>query len=405
MVNSSGGDEDRDARKKRDNAKVNPDGKDNAIEAKHQKNDDVVTENDKNDIKNEGTTHTTRRNEINLRGDSCVWDLESALLYLVQIGGHNRRNIPVESNTTHKNSTTNDGCDNVRREFLTTDEDASFITFRIAHAGDAASIASLYRKQKSADCLLDHRYYRQVTPPTHKDEEEKEDTAIVDHEEDPEIDKCEQSNRNNNVGVDEEAYSTNDQQHNSNNNKNDSNSIDINDSSSNTLDDEDESLQLEHWLSEGLGDEITCPSVYGLLAYVHRSSSSSFRDTNNDATTENNVHEEEEDSREKHRSNEMNNDKERSLNNSSGTLNAVVLMSLAWSSGQRNLRIEWMLFDSEFQSTSSIHPDEASVVKQKVWLRINTLSVMTGCQAISIDDNNFVVTTSSTNNRILPSAE
>jgi len=152
-------------------------------------------------------------------------------------------------------------------------------------------------------------------------------------------------------------------------------------------------LQLEHWLAEGLGDENTCPSVYGLLAYVHYripneviGKHSSYNVANADADGRGDSSAVPNlrppgSSKSPHPPTTTDDD---DLNQfCSNNLAAVVLLSLSWTSGKRNLRIEWMSVDANQLQTE----DEVLAVQQKLWLRIHTLSVMTACQAIAVDEN------------------
>lgn len=350
-------------------------------------------------------------NKNKRRQPDDVWDLESALLYLStrNITSNNSKEGPFE-NDKEKN-TDNDKAKSKRdnkydddydqREYLTKDKE-SWITFRVAHAGDAAPIAHWYRRQRLEERRRCRRYYlsegrrqRQLISSTNNNEEEENDAA-VDDEEEPEIDKHQQDHINHAI-IDEEKYLTDNQHPREISNDNNS-------SSSNLEDEETSSLKLEHWLAEGLGDENKCPSVYGLLAYVHRSPLSSSLGLNTIDTKKNKDEKDEENSK-----NIKKNTKKKSLpENLSGSLAAVVLLSLAWmDSGKRNLRIEWMVVDSQLSPSPSVDVDddnennsktrlEASSVEQKVWLRINTLSIMTACQEISVDEDVLMMTSLST---------
>ena len=71
-----------------------------------------------------------------------------------------------------------------------------------------------------------------------------------------------------------------------------------------------------------------------------------------------------------------------SSSSNSNHLFACVLLALSWTAGQRNLRIEWMSFDTSLSQSE----DEGASMRQKVWLRIHLLSSMTACKGISIDE-------------------
>jgi len=330
----------------------------------------VVASNNGGDNKHSTTTkisYSGNKSKRIQRDD--VWDLESALLYLVtrNITNNNSKEGPFENdkekNTDNdkvdakgklNNKNDDDDDDYDPREYLTKEKE-SWITFRVAHAGDAAPIAHWYRRQRLEErrsrrryCLSEGRRHQQLTSLTNTNEEEEND-ATVDDEEEPEINKHQQDHVNNAI-IDEENYLTDDQHcHESSNDNN---------SSSSNLEDEDEetsSLQLEHWLAEGLGDENTCPSVYGLLAYVHRSPlSSSF--VLNSVNTKRNDDEKDEDN---NKNEKINTKKKNIQENLSGSLAAVVLLSLAWmDSGKRNLRIEWMVVDSQLSPSPVLSVDD-----------------------------------------------
>ena len=190
-----------------------------------------------------------RPSSLVTKNDNQVWDLESALLFLVQ--------------TRCKEN-----------EYLDK-ENSSWVSFRVAHAGDASTIANLYRQSP---------------------ELETQSTDVQNEEED---------------------------------------------SSSSSM--------LELWLAEGLGDEGSPPSVYGLLAHVHTSKKSPTPS-------------------------------ESSSTASTNSLGAVSLLTLAWADGERILRVEWMHIDP------SLAAEVASTLEQRLWLRLSTLSLMTACQLLAVDE-------------------
>jgi hypothetical protein len=193
-----------------------------------------------------------------------VWDLESALLYLVRVEG--------------------------AKEYITNDK-STWVTFRAGHAGDASTIASLYRQSK-------RRNMQENSPEL--------ETAQID------------------------------------NNSEEESSV---------------SSMLEVWLADGMGDEDTPPSVYSLLAHVHTgttiqdpspaASESSTTPTTTATTT---------------------------------TLGAVSLLTLAWTDGERILRVEWMHVDP------SLSPEVTSTLEKRLWLRMSSLSWMTACQLLTVDE-------------------
>ena len=278
-----------------------------------------------------------------------VWDLESAILYLVQIGnagGKKGKKILRDLDTSigeainHNDSKTEEisihNGDNTPnkettpketpREYLTKEE-TSWITFRAAHAGDASAIAQWYRKQQS-----EHKRRKRKPKP-----------------EEPEIEKQPPNEEETN------------------------NSTDSNDAPA-EVEDASSSLQLEHWLAEGLGDENNCPFVHGLLAYVSDQQTESKDDTD---TTEDKAHTKSDSTVITPAKVADGGDNFSGGNTSQHNkrLAAVVLMSLSWAFGRRTLKIEWMSIDSDFQNA-----------RQKVWLRIHMLSSMTACKAISVNE-------------------
>ncbi|OEU09273.1 hypothetical protein FRACYDRAFT_248609 [Fragilariopsis cylindrus CCMP1102] len=363
-------------------------------------------------VTGESTTSIDNRTRNNGRGKAKVFDAREK---------HENENIYDNrgDNDNHEDENENDS-----REYLTK-EKCSWITFRTAHAGDAAPIAHWYRRQRSEERCRHRRQHHQRMPPItnieHDDDEEDEEDhddedAVVDDDEEPEIDKHQQ-NQSSNATLDGEVFNIRNNHRRDSDSSNTNSNIDSNNNSNleegekeNNNDDEEEtsSLQLEHWLAEGLGDENSCPSVYGMLAYVHCSSSSlPVLDSN----TKKNSDQEDKDSNSSNNNNNNNNNNQtistekndRPSDNSAGSLAAVVLLSLAWTSGKRNLRIEWMAVDPQLpfhhhqqQEQEQQRSEEVLAIEQKVWLRINTLSIMTACQAISIDEDVLLMTSSST---------
>lgn len=247
---------------------------------------------------------------LNKKPKRKIWDMESALLNVVQASGV------------------------AEKEYLTSNKDC-WITFRMAHAGDAAPIANWYRQQQDRMAL------------DKAAEEEDDKPEIVVRPSSPPAAAATEAN------VEEEQTPA--------------------------------SSLLEHWLSEGLGDEDTCPSVYGLMAYVH-STESTTGISNDDrmAKVEEAKHSDLNDTPDK--GNDANSKTTTTQPTSPvsrhSKLAAVVLLTIAWSSGERNLRIEWMSIDHPKGMPSK----ESVAVQQKVWLRLASLSVMTACQLMAIDN-------------------
>ncbi len=305
-----------------------------------------------------------------------VWDLESAILYLVQIGnaGYKKDKDIIHKNqdgfsgkeiarddrkiegemvckdastltsTTEQKQTKREETSLVGYEYLT-EEETSWITFRAAHAGDASAIAQWYRKQR-CESRRRRRRSKQSKP----------------EEEEPEIEKHPLR-----------ATSSNEEDSSPRRRQNSTSSNDNTEVETNSGEDVSSSLQLEHWLAEGLGDENNCPFFHGLLAYVHRSA-----ETITDDKDKTNGKDTKTDSMSVTSTFTAKEEEEKTISGGSHChLAAVVLMSLSWAFGNRTLKIEWMSIDSSFHEP---------VLRQKVWLRIHTLSSMTACKAISVDE-------------------
>ncbi|VEU33321.1 unnamed protein product [Pseudo-nitzschia multistriata] len=401
----------------------------------------IATTSSRTDDRSHGSNHSYRTFTTNEQQEKQrhqwgeIWDLESALLYLVQLGTGSRSNgynncetkwvVHNEKDRSNTNKSfskkvevqISDGDANrdkdqdqsihrdddsksdetaVVREYLTPEKN-SWIRFRAAHAGDASSIAQWYRRKRSEDgnhdlCPSNSSTMESTTnyETTHDRSDSnvvKEEEVVSDQHEDPEIDK--HAILRNASTSDDESSSDRQRQGSTRNEEEQERHIPHGGGEEKEGEAHSSSLQLEHWLAEGLGDENTCPCVYGLLAYVHRlpnettGKDSSLQDT----AIDNGLN-----------SSEAVNLLPLEYSNGSTPchddqiqcLAAVVLLSLSWTSGKRNLRIEWMSIDANQLQTG----DEALAVQQKIWLRIHTLSVMTACEAIDVDE--FVLCTATT---------
>jgi hypothetical protein len=213
------------------------------------------------------TTTTTTATSLMMEGKNHyqVWDLESALLYLVRVEG--------------------------AREYITNDK-STWVTFRAGHAGDASTIASLYRQSK-------RRNMQENSP-------ELETAQIID---------------NNSAAEEESSVSS----------------------------------MLEVWLADGMGDEDTPPSVYSLLAHVH--TGTTIQDPSPAAS-----------------------ESSTPPPTITPTLGAVSLLTLAWADGERILRVEWMHVDP------SLPPEVSLTLEKRLWLRLSSLSLMTACQLLTVDE-------------------
>jgi hypothetical protein len=100
---------------------------------------------------------------------------------------------------------------------------------------------------------------------------------------------------------------------------------------------------LELWLTDGLGDEDTPPSVHSLLAYVSSSSSSADEETAA----------------------------------SSPTLGAIALLTMAWDDNEGVLRVEWLHVDPT--------APHAKALERKLWFRLSCIALITSCQKLVVD--------------------
>jgi hypothetical protein len=284
-----------------------------------------------------------------------IWDLESAMLYLVRlnkmseaIGGESKDDdeADVAAAVSHKvtasssASTLEESLIPKNQEFLTPEKDA-WTTFGMAHSGDATTIANWYRK-------LQQEKEEEAAKRQQDEEEEKPEIEIkqavpeaADQEEKDEIHPGEPFTH--------------------------------------------QLPMLEHWLAEGLGDEVTCPSVYGLLAYVQTSNDNmgTARDDEKPRVGDKNGATKHGHDDQKPKATNSNNENNCTTSGSplQSRMAAVVLLTLAWTSNERHLRVEWMAIDSKHLSASI-----AQTVQQKLWMRISALSVMTACPVIAVDE-------------------
>ncbi|KAL3924869.1 MAG: hypothetical protein SGILL_000778 [Bacillariaceae sp.] len=311
---------------------------------------------------------TKRESNANCAPKREVWDLESAMLYLVRLNklpDANNHEDSLESamkkaalsspssTTQTKPSATSPHPRPQDREYLTAARD-SWITFVMAHCGDAATIANWY-----------HTLQQEEASKQQQDEEEKPEIAVHRTDQDSSNDTTTPEN------VDQETRAT---------------TSPLPEAAAQQL------PMLEHWLAEGLGDEVTCPSVYGLLAYVHTDNggASGKEKTDERDNGDKKAHKKEEqdggDEEPKGANAEVIDNEKVSKETSPTSLQqpcmaAVVLLTLAWTSNERHLRVEWMAIDIKNLATPI-----AQAVQQKVWLRISALSVMTACPVIAVDE-------------------
>lgn len=97
--------------------------------------------------------------------------------------------------------------------------------------------------------------------------------------------------------------------------------------------------QISLWLSDGLGDENTPPSVFGLLAEVHQEEDEQQED-------------------------DQGSKKEKV--SSTCELGAALLLTAAWQNNQRVIRVEWYTIEPEYPNLAG-----------HVWLRLASLALWT----------------------------
>ena len=303
--------------------------------------------------KRQAASASTNESDTNHTPKREIWDLESAMLYLVRL---NKMPDACNEDTTLETAMKKAALSSTQakppppaspqprpehREYLTPTKD-SWITFGMAHSGDAATIANWYQATQQEEASKHQN-----------EEEEKPEIATTAND------------------VDQETDTT----------------------TSSPAIAQQQLPMLEHWLAEGLGDEVTCPSVYGLLAYVHH-----HTDSGGTGGKEKKVGTEDGDN-EANKTEEKGGDKKPKAANAAGKednkvtsnevtasvqqprMAAVVLLTLAWTSNERHLRVEWMAIDTKHLATPI-----AQAVQQKLWLRISSLSVMTACPVIAVDE-------------------
>ena len=436
---------------------------------------------------------TRRTNGPGLPSNRKVWDIESALMYLVsppqpQAGFTSMSDQQKENGDKDDDDFDLEGdreylikspvgvvdtnLEKDGREGTTTQaEQSPWITFRVAHAGDASTLASWYKRQKKQRLRTQNKNsfeeslqgqihgketYNKVNCKSPAVEEGLEDPDDTTHEPHPTFDR-----RGSNGTNDDDSENRNGGVHHSSSDfelkehmnesvrrrssstvssagdgsqQSPSNSANINVSSNiniNNASSDSSSSMLEHWIAEGLGDEDSCPSLYGLLAYVHRQQFSSsgkkpfeYDDLSSSAEASRHV---------SHCTNDDNGDCnggdiQRPIEGNEKdedpkfdiappsvfihrALSAAVLFTVIWQDGQRCMKIEWLAIgdnndvgcnaeddddddDDEVNDPSTgegdrpepLQPLLALIVQQKIWLRLTALSLMIECPLISIDE-------------------
>jgi hypothetical protein len=263
-------------------------------------------------------------------------------------------------------------------EYLTSDKD-TWISFRMAHSGDAATIANWYHESE----LLKSAVAAEISSKQNKQVDSDIDAEDGDDDDDddrPEIDtKPSPTATNFFVGCRNNIQVNHDDEDSTNND------------ASGTIASNSSLLELEHWLAEGLGDEVTCPSVFGLLCFAHSKDNNNKLEVYIDGNNNNN-------------NSYTNNSGQRctgkSLSNEENKCHhpmmmmAVVLLTVAWTSNERHLRVEWIGLHPSLGSDDVVR----TTVQQRLWLRITALSVMTACPVIAVDKQFVVLTDDNINN-------
>ena len=177
------------------------------------------------------TEHTPEETE-----EMVVWDLESALNYLVT---------------------------NEQNEVERLSQDYT-VSFRVGHAGDASTLAHWYRqRQKNNTCSSAHNQ---------KDDQEKVEGNERDSETPGNKARVGEKNKNKNVEKNSNGANDKEQNHTKENKKHSPAPAPA--VATMPLAENESASPLELWLANGLGDEQMPPSVYALLSYVKKSDDS-----------------------------------------------------------------------------------------------------------------------------------
>ncbi|KAL3931998.1 MAG: hypothetical protein SGBAC_011057 [Bacillariaceae sp.] len=257
-----------------------------------------------------------------------VWDLEGALHYLVQ--------------------------ELDEKEFLTHDE-TTWITFRVGHAGDASTIASWYRLAKQ-QLLLEEEEAKETEAANENIDDDLE-------EEDPEI---EVGSMQPPQHIPPEPAPTEDRV--------EEGGGDVNASPSTSM--------LEVWLADGFGDDRRLPYVYSLVVDAHtipRAVSSSNNGANNSAESSSSPSDPQVGADKKKGAKVVEiidsppGDLKKSAVNKE--LGAVALLTMGFDEGLKKiLKIEWLGLNPDLST------EVLTMLRQRFWLRLSTLAVMTACQ-------------------------
>ena len=136
-----------DARKKRDSdlgkdeAVLPPDGKKQRSVRESQPADDTTKE--PNETTPEGKILNDNQLQDILSDQSRTWDLESALHRIVRLGSSS--NLSSTRNNSNKNDISTADANESSNDFLEKISPTTTLNFRMGHAGDASTIAELYR--------------------------------------------------------------------------------------------------------------------------------------------------------------------------------------------------------------------------------------------------------------------
>ena len=206
------------------------------------------------------------------------------------------------------------------------------LSFRVGHAGDAATLANWYRQKKVTNHPFD------------------EDTPITST-----MDKNAGEKLDSNSTLSTISTTPTKQQ-----SPEESQSAHTNPSPALVPDHQGAASSLELWLVDGLGDEECPPSLFALIADVTSSSSSLVDDTADESSN----------------SSSSNNNNNKSSQHST-KLAAVALLTSSWENASRVLRLEWFRVDD--------HLPCKNLVERRMWLRLSLLSLATASELRVMD--------------------
>jgi hypothetical protein len=218
------------------------------------------------------------------------------------------------------------------KEYLSTSNPTSWVTFRVGHAGDASTLAACYRKSQAVITQSTVQGDGGATATTTS-------TTVQCATKSPVNSREYDNSANNSINQADKRSST----------ETHPGTIYAATTVGGTTV-EDTSLEIR--LAEGLGDEDTPPCIFALLAEVE-----SFKEPDV-----------------RH-------------------LGAASLLSIAWQDGVKVLQVEWLYvsaFPTEGGDVDGSHfPTSISdLLERRMWLRLSALVMMTGCQVLQAPNQN-----------------